>query len=160
MADETIDNYIGKETYALHITADIVQDFNPELFLSERIRTELLEAIIKAEKGAFVNVNLNSIEAIVCDYFKLPFSELKLKSRERPIVKCRQVSMYFYKEEDSLSGQAIGDLLGKKSQATVLCAVKKVKDLMFSDKKYAQNISELDKRIKLFYERKKIKDGL
>lgn len=121
----------------------------------ERLKNVSLETIRLSESGEFINIDLNSIERIVCDYFKLPFEKLKLKSRDRNIVKCRQISMWFYKKEDILVGRVIGETLGGKSQATVLHGVKTVNNLMDSDKKYKHHIEQLEKRIKLFYERNK-----
>ncbi|MGI4871940.1 MAG: chromosomal replication initiator protein DnaA [Janthinobacterium lividum] len=91
-------------------------------------------------------VNVDFIQKTVADYFSVPVALLKDKTRKKEIVTARQVAMYFTKEHTSHSLKTIGYHFGGRDHATVIHSVQTVSDLIDSDKKFRDQISELRKK--------------
>ena len=91
-------------------------------------------------------VNVDFIQKTVADYFSVPVALLKEKTRKKEIVTARQVAMYFTKEHTSHSLKTIGYHFGGRDHATVIHSVQTVSDLIDSDKKFRDQISELRKK--------------
>ena len=91
-------------------------------------------------------VNVDFIQKTVADYFSVPVALLKDKTRKKEIVTARQVAMYFTKEHTNHSLKTIGYHFGGRDHATVIHSVQTVSDLIDSDKKFRDLISELRKK--------------
>lgn len=91
-------------------------------------------------------VNVDFIQKTVADYFGVPVNLLKDKTRKKEIVTARQVAMYFTKEHTNHSLKTIGYHFGGRDHATVIHSVQTVSDLIDSDKKFKEQISELRKK--------------
>ena len=91
-------------------------------------------------------VNVDFIQKTVADYFSVPVGLLKEKTRKKEIVTARQVAMYFTKEHTSHSLKTIGYHFGGRDHATVIHSVQTVSDMIDSDRKFRDQISELRKK--------------
>ncbi|MVN77700.1 chromosomal replication initiator protein DnaA [Hymenobacter sp. HMF4947] len=91
-------------------------------------------------------VNVDFIQKTVADYFGVPVNLLKDKTRKKEIVTARQVAMYFTKEHTNHSLKTIGYHFGGRDHATVIHSVQTVSDLIDSDKKFKEQITELRKK--------------
>ncbi len=91
-------------------------------------------------------VNVDFIQKTVADYFSIPVSLLKEKTRKKEIVTARQVAMYFTKEHTNHSLKTIGYHFGGRDHATVIHSVQTVSDMIDSDKKFKEQILELRKK--------------
>lgn len=85
-------------------------------------------------------VNIDLIQKIVADHFKLKVIELKSKKRLRALTVPRQIAMYLSRELTNSSYPEIGDKFGGKDHTTVMHAVKKIA----ADKKDLNIKADLD----------------
>ena len=114
------------------------------------ITLELAKQMIdKFVKNTAREVSIDYIQKVVCDYFDLPIELLKSKTRKREVVQARQIAMFFAKNMTKSSLATIGMHCGGKDHATVLHACRTVNNLMDTDKRFKNYISELEKKIAL-----------
>jgi chromosomal replication initiator protein len=114
------------------------------------ITLELAKQMIdKFVKNTAREVSIDYIQKVVCDYFDLPIDLLKSKTRKREVVQARQIAMFFAKNMTKSSLATIGMHCGGKDHATVLHACRTVNNLMDTDKRFKNYISELEKKISL-----------
>ncbi|MGE9617183.1 MAG: chromosomal replication initiator protein DnaA [Solitalea-like symbiont of Acarus siro] len=93
---------------------------------------EVISSTIKEE--ATVDISLDHIQGLVCDYFSVAIDQLKSKTRRREIVQARQISMYLAKKHTKLSLKRIGQFYGGKDHSTVIYACNTISDLVSADK--------------------------
>lgn len=114
------------------------------------ITLELAKQMIdKFVKNTAREVSIDFIQKVVCDYFDLPMDLLKSKTRKREVVQARQIAMFFAKSMTKSSLATIGMHCGGKDHATVLHACRTVNNLMDTDKRFKNYITELEKKIAL-----------
>jgi chromosomal replication initiator protein len=82
------------------------------------------------------------------DMFGFPVEELTGKSRRRPLVEARQISMYVFREITDLSYPAIARHFGGRDHTTVIHAVDKITALMKERRKIYDQVSALTQAIK------------
>jgi chromosomal replication initiator protein len=75
-------------------------------------------------------VNIDTVQEAVADYFGLTVGDLKAKSRKRELVYARQVAMYVAKEKTTLSLKSIGYHFGDRDHTTVIHAIHAVSDML------------------------------
>jgi chromosomal replication initiator protein len=118
------------------------------MFTGEEINVENAKTILK---DLFrTNHNGTTIEAIqkkVAEYFSVKIADLKSTDRSRNIARPRQIAMYFAKNLTSKRLPDIGREFGGKNHATVIHAVKKVEELMFSDSAFAMDVKKIEEII-------------
>lgn len=73
---------------------------------------------------------------------------LKGKSRQRPLVTARQISMYVFRDLTDLSYPAIARVFGGRDHTTVIHAVEKIQRLMSERKQIYDQVTELIHRLK------------
>lgn len=78
-------------------------------------------------------VNIDTIQDLVSDYYEVTVADLKAKSRKKELVYPRQVAMYFAKEFTNLSLKSIGYHFGGRDHSTVIHAIQTINDLMEKD---------------------------
>jgi len=116
----------------------------------KEITLELARQMIdKLVKHTTREITIDFIQKIVCDYYRIPIELMQSKTRKREIVQARQVSMYFSKNFTKASLASIGSQIGGKDHATVLHACKTVNNLIDTDKHFRNQISEIEKKIKV-----------
>jgi chromosomal replication initiator protein len=100
-------------------------------------------------KNISMEISIESIQALVCEYFKIQQEALKSKSRKREIVQARQISMYFAKKLTKNSLKTIGEFFGGRDHSTVIHSCQTVEDLMETDRSFRGYVEEINKQIKL-----------
>ncbi|MEA1886884.1 MAG: chromosomal replication initiator protein DnaA [Bacteroidota bacterium] len=116
----------------------------------KEITLELSRQMIdKLVKHTTREITIDFIQKIVCDYYRIPLELMQSKTRKREIVQARQVSMYFSKNLTKSSLASIGSQIGGKDHATVLHACKTVNNLIDTDKHFRNQITEIEKKIKV-----------
>jgi chromosomal replication initiator protein len=88
-------------------------------------------------------VTIENIQKTVADYFKMRVSELLSERRSRSVARPRQMAMALAKELTAHSLPEIGDAFGGRDHTTVLHACKRVKALMESEPRMAEDYSNL-----------------
>ncbi|NNF05098.1 MAG: chromosomal replication initiator protein DnaA [Rhodothermales bacterium] len=106
---------------------------------------EALSDLVHA--GPRRSVTAEEIRDIVADYYDIDIDQLIGKSRKRPIVDARQVSMHFCKALTQLSLEAIGSRFGGRDHSTVIHACKAIQARLDTDPGFEKQIEELEKRI-------------
>lgn len=89
-------------------------------------RSTLRTIVVDSER----EVNIDSVQEAVADYFNVTVADLKAKSRKRELVHPRQVAMFLAKEKTDLSLKSIGYHFGGRDHSTVIHAVQTVSDLI------------------------------
>lgn len=74
-------------------------------------------------------VNIDNIQKMVAEYYKIKIADLKSKSRTRSIARPRQMAMALAKELTNRSLPEIGEAFGGRDHTTVLHACRKIKEL-------------------------------
>ena len=104
----------------------------------------IADKIIGEEK---VDVTIDKVQKVVCDYFNITRDELLSKTRKRQIVQARQIAMYMSRSLINCSLSTIGAEIGGKDHATVLHACSTVNDLMSTDKTFKQYVTDIEKML-------------
>jgi hypothetical protein len=100
-------------------TAPVTAHFEP-LLLNAGIS-------IRAQLGNFVpGVTLTRVSQAVCERFHVVFSDLRSPSRNKGLVKPRQIICYLARRHTGRSLAEIGRLLGGRDHTTVLYSVRHV----------------------------------
>ncbi len=100
-------------------------------------------------KDARINLTIDELQNVVCDYFQIPVDLVCAKTRKREVVRARQVAMYFCKELTQHSLKTIGLHFGGRDHSTVIHANQSVQDQMETDVKFRDMIGELRHKIEL-----------
>lgn len=88
-------------------------------------------------------VNIDNIQRIVAEYYKVKISDLLSKRRNRSIARPRQVAMSLAKELTSHSLPEIGDAFGGRDHTTALHAIRKIKELQDTDSDIREDYKQL-----------------
>ena len=102
-------------------------------------KTTLRNIIVSDEK----EINIDSVQELVADFYAISVSDLKAKSRKREVVHPRQVAMYLAKELTELSLKSIGYHFGGRDHSTVIHAVQIVNDLLKENGQTKEDITKL-----------------
>lgn len=89
------------------------------------------------------SVSIENIQRTVAEYYKIKVSDLLSNRRTRSISRPRQIAMSLAKDLTNQSLPEIGQQFGGKDHTTVLHAKKKIKELLESDSKIAEDYSNL-----------------
>jgi chromosomal replication initiator protein len=81
-------------------------------------------------------------------YFSLSTSDLKSKSRSRPLTQARHIAMYLTRECTGLSLVKIGEIFGGRDHTTVLHGIKKVEDEMRARDQTFRQVQDLTRIIR------------
>jgi chromosomal replication initiator protein len=100
-------------------------------------------------RNVSLEISIESIQSLVCEYFDLPVDLLKAKTRKREIVQARQISMYFAKKLTKNSLKTIGEYFGGRDHSTVIHSCQTVEDLMETDRKFKGFVEDIQKKIKI-----------
>lgn len=88
-------------------------------------------------------VNIDNIQKMAAEYYKIKISDLKSKKRTRSIARPRQMAMALAKELTNRSLPEIGDAFGGRDHTTVLHACRKIKELRESTTDIAEDYKNL-----------------
>jgi len=95
---------------------------------------EVLRDLIRDTR---VNLTIEEIQRIVCEYFDMPEDLVRAKTRKREVVQTRQVAMYFCKQLTQHSLKTIGLHFGGRDHSTVIHAVQSVENQIETDPKFS-----------------------
>ncbi len=107
---------------------------------------EVLRDLIKDTR---VNLTIDEIQRIACEYFNIPEDLVRGKTRKREVVQARQVAMYFSKQLTQHSLKTIGLHFGGRDHSTVIHANQSVEDQIDTDPKFSDIIEEIRQRLEL-----------
>ena len=109
---------------AERVLADLLSDSQPAVITPARILTKTSEM------------------------FGFSIDEIQGKSRRRPLVTARQISMYVFRELTDLSYPAIAREFGGRDHTTVIHAVEKISNLMKERRQIYDQVTELIKAVR------------
>lgn len=88
-------------------------------------------------------INVETVQKIVAEFFRIPLSELRCKKRTKNIVLPRQIAMYLSRQLTAQSLPEIGNAFGGKDHTTVLHSCKRVKQALIEDREVKNIIEQL-----------------
>ncbi len=88
-------------------------------------------------------VNIDNIQKMTAEYYKIKIADLKSKKRTRSIARPRQMAMALAKELTNRSLPEIGEAFGGRDHTTVLHACRKIKELRESTTDIAEDYKNL-----------------
>lgn len=100
-------------------------------------------------KDTRINLTIEEIQRITCDYFKIPEDLVRAKTRKREVVQARQVAMYFSKQLTQHSLKTIGLHFGGRDHSTVIHSCQSVENQMETEPQFAEMLDEIRHKIEL-----------
>jgi chromosomal replication initiator protein len=107
---------------------------------------EVLRDLMQDSK---MNLTIEEIQRIVCDYLDIPEDLVRAKTRKREVVRARQIAMYFSKDLTQHSLKTIGLHFGGRDHSTVIHANKTVEDQIETDEQFRGMVEEIGRKIEL-----------
>jgi chromosomal replication initiator protein len=101
---------------------------------------ELLHDLLRANER---RVTIDEIQKRVAEHFTIKMAEMTSSRRARIVARPRQVAMYLAKQLTSRSLPEIGRKFGGRDHTTVMHAVKKIEELIASDRALAEDVELL-----------------
>ena len=92
-------------------------------------------------------VTIDSIQSIVCKFFKISKNEMLSSRRSRYLVRPRQTAIYLTKILTSKSLPEIGREFSNRDHTTVIHSVKTIEKLMEKDEEMTNNVNKLKNQI-------------
>ncbi|WP_022836203.1 chromosomal replication initiator protein DnaA [Salisaeta longa] len=96
-----------------------------------------------------VNLSVEEIQRIVCDYLDVEEDLIRAKTRKREVVRARQIAMYFCKQLTQHSLKTIGLHFGGRDHSTVIYANNTVEDQIETDTQFRNMVEDLQRKIEL-----------
>lgn len=107
------------------------------------------QSVSKIVQDISLEINIETIQKSVCDFFEISMDDMKSKSRKKEFVIPRQVGIYLSKNHTTLSLKSIGLYFGGRDHSTVIHSIESVQDMIVTDKKFKAQLTELQKKMKL-----------
>lgn len=107
---------------------------------------DVLRDLLKANDR---RVTIDDIQKRVCEYYSIKISDMQSSRRSQNVARPRQIAMYLSKMLTSRSLPDIGRKFGGRDHTTVLHAVKKVEELMGSDREFLENLTILRRTLEV-----------
>ncbi|MDP3453092.1 MAG: chromosomal replication initiator protein DnaA [Bacteroidales bacterium] len=115
---------------------------------NKKMSLELAESLIeKLVTKNRMEITIDKIQKVVCEYFKIDPERFLSSSRKRELVQARQISMYLSRSHTKSSLASIGSLTGGRDHATVLHACTTVCNLLDTDRSFRKYLSEIEKQL-------------
>ena len=108
--------------------------------ISVGMAQQILRNTISAQEK---KINMDAIQKVVADEFRLRINELKAKNNSKKVVYPRQIAMFLARELTGASLPEIGRAFGNKHHTTVLHSVEKIGEQKKSDKDLNRLINKL-----------------
>ena len=105
----------------------------------------ILRDIVSRERPRQITPEV--IFAATEELFGFPIDEIKGRSRRRPLVTARQISMYVFRELTELSYPQIAREFGGRDHTTVIHAVEKIKTQMTEKRQVYDQVSDLTRMV-------------
>jgi chromosomal replication initiator protein len=94
-------------------------------------------------------ISMEGIKELVAKEFNVDLEKVNGKSRKREIVIARQLSMYLCKNFTDKSLKSIGEHFGGKDHSTVIYSCKAIQDMIETDIRFAEKVSQMEHNLKL-----------
>jgi chromosomal replication initiator protein len=107
---------------------------------------EVLRDLIKETR---INLTIEEIQRVTCEYFCIPEDLVRAKTRKREIVQARQVAMYFSKQMTQHSLKTIGLHFGGRDHSTVIHSCQSVENQIETDPTFSEMLDEIRHKIEL-----------
>ena len=105
---------------------------------------ELLQDLLRANER---RVTIDEIQRRVAEHFNMKMAEMTSARRARVVARPRQVAMYLCKQLTQRSLPEIGRKFGGRDHTTVMHAVRKIEELMLSDRALAEDVDLLQRML-------------
>jgi len=116
---------------------------------SQEIDLDLAKkAVSEIATGRQMNISIDYITQIVCEYFEVDENKVREKNRKKEVVLARQVAMFLSKKLTKSSLKTIGLHFGGRDHSTVIHAYNSVEKLL-SDVKTKGIVDSLRNKIEL-----------
>lgn len=92
-------------------------------------------------------ITIDTIVEAVCKYWQIDTEDIHKKSRKKEVVIARQTAMYLANKYTESSTTTIGRSIGGKNHATVIYSCKAVKNQQEVDKKFREELKEIENSI-------------
>ena len=92
-------------------------------------------------------ISIESIQKTVAGYYQVKMGDLKSASRQKVIVRPRQVAMYLCRKHAKASYPELGARFGNKDHTTILSACKKVTSLLKEDPSLRSEVFALERKL-------------
>lgn len=116
---------------------------------SREIDLAMAEQVVnRAVKFHTREATLEEITSVTCAQWNITQENLFSKSRKANIVAARQIAMYMASQLTKLTSTRIGLLIGGRNHATVLHAIKQVRDRMATDQQFCNIVKEIEHTLK------------
>lgn len=89
-------------------------------------------------------ITLEQILEHTCTYYNVPLEEVMAKGRKANVVLVRQLTMYLADKLTQMTATKIGLHIGGRNHATVLHALKQMRDRIATDKALARQVQEVE----------------
>ena len=109
------------------------------------IAVEALKEMIN--KGTSENANIEKVQKVVADFYKVSVDDLKSKKRSASIAGPRQIAMYLSRTLLNESFERIGLEFGGKDHSTVMHSCDKIKNQLKTDKELNNSIEQIKQNI-------------
>lgn len=88
-------------------------------------------------------ITIDDVKQCVCNYFNLKMNQLDSRIRTQKIAYARQLAMFLSNQLTGKSHVQIGVNIGNRNHATVIHAIRQIKDMMEVDEQTRQDVTEL-----------------
>ncbi len=105
---------------------------------------DVLQSILRERKST---ITIDSIQKVVCEYFRIRPSDMRSKKRTRTIAVPRQVAMYLCRRYTDASFPAIGDRFGGRDHSTVIHAAQVVNQRIKDDPTFEATVERLQRML-------------
>jgi chromosomal replication initiator protein len=105
---------------------------------------ELLQDLLRANER---RVTIDEIQRRVAEHFNIKMAEMTSSRRARVVARPRQVAMYLAKQLTQRSLPEIGRKFGGRDHTTVMHGVRKIEELMISDRALAEDVGLLQRML-------------
>lgn len=92
-------------------------------------------------------LSVEAIQKMVANYYQVRVADLKGKSRQRVLVRPRQVAMYLCRKHSGASYPDLGSRFGDKDHTTVMSACKKIDGLVKNDPSVRKELHDLERKL-------------
>lgn len=92
-------------------------------------------------------ISVEDIQRLTAEHFNIKISDLRARTRTKPIVTARQVAMYLVKGHLDKSLVEIGRAFGNKDHTTVINALRRIEKQQALDTDLKRDIEEIENRI-------------
>jgi chromosomal replication initiator protein len=92
-------------------------------------------------------IHADHIEKLVCEYYDIKVSAIKVPRRQRKLAFTRQVIMWLVRKYTKMTLSEIGARFNGKDHTTVIYAIRQIDNLIYSDERVRSQVRHLESEI-------------